>query len=443
MKTSVFTKSALFVLAITTIILFMANAYYVWNWGDDYLIKFFYNKQTPMGYLINDYFVFDGRSLNPGYIISRLCLSGNWPYLAPMIASVLLYTSSIILVMMMNGTRHFKFRSDFVSSVVILAILWLAMFNSLNEILYWQTGMLYMVEMFLILYLYFLAQSDKSNKFLLAIIALLAGMSSPNAVIGLLIVLGLEQWFFKQQNMSLKNYYLVSVILIIGFLIVVLAPGSSARWNMQGGADAKAFGNVYELYFRIYQMTMAFLDLNTPMVWLVVFGGLAMVIGLSTHKQNNSFLWYLMEFRWLIAAVFCIIFYLPKMSYYIETSRLNCHFAFFCSIFFVTKLGQLKNLYPTVYINQNKILRFPILILALILMGSQVFDSIHCCKKLQAREQIYRDNQGKDVVLKANDIIGPPRTKFFTDVLEDSTHIFNISIADYYGLKSIRKEKYR
>jgi len=68
---------------------------------------------------------------------------------------------------------------------------------------------------------------------------------------------------------------------------------------------------------------------------------------------------------------------------------------------------------------------------------------MHCCKKLQAREQIYRNNQGKNVVLKANDIIGPPRTKFFTDVLEDSTHIFNISIADYYGLKSIRKEKYR
>src|SRR5574343_133326 len=113
MKTSVFSKSALFVLAISIMILFMANAYYVWNWGDDYLIKYFYNKQTPMGYLLNDYFVFDGRSLNPGYIISRLCLSSNRPYLATIIASILLYVSSVILVMMMHGKRTFNFNSDF------------------------------------------------------------------------------------------------------------------------------------------------------------------------------------------------------------------------------------------------------------------------------------------------------------------------------------------
>lgn len=424
-------------------ILFITNAYFVWDWGDDYLIKYFYNKQTPMGYLLNDYFVFDGRSLNPGYIISRLCLSSNRPYLATIIASILLYVSSVILVMMMHGKRTFNFKSDFVSSVVVLAILWMAMFNSLNEILYWQTGMLYMVEMFLILYLYFLAQSENSNTFLMAILALMAGMSSPNAVIGLLIVLGIEHLYLKKQNPSIKHFYLVSGILVLGFLIVVLAPGSIARWNFQGGADTKAFSNVYELYFRIYQMIKTFFDLNTAMGWLVVFGGIAIVIGLGANKQSNTFLWYLMEFRWLIAAVFCIIFYWPKMSYYIETTRLNCHFAFFSSIFFITKLAQLKILHPAIFIYQNNILRFPILILGMILMGTQVFDSIHCYKKLQAREQIYRNNQGKDVVLKANDIIGPPRTKLFSDVLEDSTHIFNISIADYYGLKSIRKEKYR
>jgi len=232
-------------------------------------------------------------------------------------------------------------------------------------------------------------------------------------------------------------------MLILGLLIVVFAPGSMVRWKLQGGADTKVFTNIYELYFRVYQMTLAFFELNTIAVWLMVFCGMAIVIGIGALKKKNTFLWYLMEFRWLIAAVFSIVFYFPKMLYYIETSRLNCHFVFFSAIFYFTRLGKLKRLQPAIFVDYYKILRFPILIIAVVLMGTQVFDSIHCYKKLRAREQIYLNNQGKDVVLKANDIIGPPRTKWFTDVIVDSSHVFNQSISYYYGLKSIRREKYR
>jgi hypothetical protein len=443
MKVAVISKYTLLFLSAVIIVLFITNAFYVWNWGDDYLIKFFYKNRSPMGYLMNDYFVFDGRSLNPGYIISRLCLGTDWPFLATIIASILLYMSSIILVMLMNGQSRCNFKSDFINSVVVLALLWMALFKSLNEILYWQTGMLYMVELFLIVYLYFLIHSESNKKWLILILALGVGMSSPNAVIGLLMVLCIEQYYYSKKQRSLKYFKPVIAMLTLGLLIVVFAPGSMVRWKLQGGADTKVFANIYELYFRVYQMTTAFFELNTIAVWLMVFCGMAIVIGIGAFKKKNTFLWYLMEFRWLIAAVFSIVFYFPKMLYYIETSRLNCHFVFFSAIFYFTRLGKLKRLQPTIFADYYKILKFPILIIAVVLMGTQVFDSIHCYKKLRAREQIYLNNQGKDVVLKANDIIGPPRTKWFTDVIEDTSHVFNQSISYYYGLKSIRREKYR
>lgn len=443
MKTSPLAKFILLILALSSFVLFLANAYYVWNWGDDYLIKYFYKEQSPMSYLIKDYFIFDGRSLNPGYIISRICLSSSWPFLATMIASVLLYASSVLLVMMMNRTQKFSFKSDFISSVVVLSILWMALFNSLNEILYWQTGMLYMVELFLILYLYFLVQFNSSKKGLLGGLSFLVGMSSPNAVLGVLLVLVIEQWYLKKQQKSIKNFTLVSGLLILGFLVVVLAPGSSVRWNMQGGADAKAFGNIYEMYFRIQQMANVFFELNTVVVWLMFFGGIAIIIGFGASREKRTFIWYLLEFRWLIAAILSVMFYFPKMSYYIETSRLNCHFVFFTAVFYFTQMGKLRQSKSEIFNLQERLLRWPVLVIAVVLMGTQALGSRHCVKKLEARTLIYAQNQGKDVVLKANDIIGPPRTKWFTDVHEDSSHVFNQSIAYYYGLKSIRREKYR
>ncbi len=443
MNWSLIKKSTVLLLSLMVILMLMLNAYYVWNWGDDYLIKHFYKERSPMKYLWDDYFIFDGRSLNPGYIISRLCLSVNVPYLATMIATVLMILTSVFIVLINNRSNQFEWKRDFVPSIIVVTLLWLALFNSLNEILYWQTGMLYMVELFLITWLYWLLVAGTKKTWLIILLALLAGMSSPNAVIACLLVLLIEYFHSKRQKAVHKHYPIAILVLFTGLLIVVLAPGSSARWNMQGGADSKAFGNIYEMYFRLQQMLSAFIDLNTIIVWFMVAGGLMIVFGFSAGNKNKRLSDYLFDFRWMIAALISIGFYFPKMSYYIETSRLNCHFVFFSALFYFNQLSELKIRKPEIFHFQERNLKLPVLFLGVVFMFTQVFGSRHCMGKFEKREQLYRENQGKDVVLKANDIIGPPRTKFFTDVIEDTSHVFNQSIAEFYGLKSIRKEKYR
>lgn len=443
MKWSSLNKVSVIVLSLLILLMLMLNAYYVWNWGDDYLIKHFYQKRSPITYLWDDYFVFDGRSLNPGYIISRICLDYDIPYLSTIFATVLLLLIAVFIIMIINRSRQLEWKKEFVPIIVIVTILWLALFNSLNEILYWQTGMLYMVELFLIAWLYMLLVTGTQSTGLIIILAFLAGMSSPNAVIAVMFVLILEYVNLRKEKAIVSQYKAAVLALSVGLLIVVLAPGNSVRWNIEGGADYKALGNVYELYFRLQQMISAFIELNTVIVWFLIAGGLTIVIGFSAANSGKRFFSYLYDFRWMIAAVFCIVFYFPKMAYYIQTSRLNSHFVFFSALFFYTQLRELKIKKPEIFHFQNNNFKLPVLLLGLIVMFSQVLGSKHCVGKFKVREQIYKDNQGKDVVLKANDIIGPPRTKLFTDVREDSSHIFNQSIAEYYGLKSIRIEKYR
>lgn len=443
MKWTSLYKFSVTILSLLIILLLVLNAYYVWNWGDDYLIKHFYKERSPMKYLWDDYFIFDGRSLNPGYIISRICLGYDLPYLSTIFATILLLLSAVIFKMILNRSRQFEWKKEFVPTIVIATILWLSLFNSLNEILYWQTGMLYMVELFLIAWLYMLLVTGKQSTGIIIILAFLTGMSSPNAVIALLFVLILEYIKLRKENAILRQYKAAIIALSVGLLIVVLAPGSSVRWNMEGGADAKALSNVYEMYFRIQQMISAFIELNTVIVWFLIVGGITIVIGFSAGNTSKRFFDYLYDFRWILGAVFCIVFYFPKMAYYIQTSRLNSHFVFFSALFFYTQLRELKIRKPEIFQFQDINFKLPVLLLGLVMLFSQVLGSKHCVGKFKIREQIYSENKGKDVVLKANDIIGPPRTKFFTDVNEDSSHIFNQSIAEFYGLKSIRREKYR
>lgn len=443
MNGSFINKSTKIILSLIVVLLLILNAYYVWNWGDDYLIKHFYKERSPMAYLWNDYFTFDGRSLNPGYIISRICLDYKIPYLATIFATILLILTSVFILMIIDRSKRFDWKQDLVPSVVVSTLLWLSLFNSLNEILYWQTGMLYMVELFLMVWLYWLLVTNTRYTWLTILLAFVAGMSSPNAVIACLFVFIIEYFHSKKQKEMLKQYRFAILALFIGLLIVILAPGSSARWNMQGGADSKALSNIYEMYFRLQQMLSAFIDLNTMIVWFMVAGGLVIIIGFSAGKSNKRLFEYLYDFRWMIAALISIGFYFPKMSYYIQTSRLNCHFVVFSALFYFTQLRELKMRKPEIFQFQNIKLQLPILTIGVMLMFTQVLGSRHCVAKLKIREQLYRENQGKDVVLKANDIIGPPRTKFFTDVHEDSSHVFNQSIAEFYGLKSIKREKYR
>jgi hypothetical protein len=405
--------------SVIAFVLLMWNAVYVWSWGDDYLIKVKFLKQTPL------------------QLISRHCLYAQEPYVATIIASILYFASGIILVIWIRDSFKLTIKEGFVLSMFFVSILWLMGFYSHYETLYWQTGMLYIVEVFLLYLSYLVSHSENTHIALKCLICFIAGIASPGAVLALIFVFLVEIWYTK--NTQLKWSVLLT---FLGLLVVLLAPGNAMRFKLEGGVDAKAFGNIHELYFRLHQFIDKFFYLNTPMVWIIVLSGVLLLLYNNKHHTKSK-LALIYNYRWLIAAFLSILFYLPRLKYYITSPRLNIHFVFFTMMFFVLQLAQFLKENPGAFDQYFSFFYWPVNALFIVIAFYQLWGSAFCYKKMAVRENLYRSYEGQNLILKANDIIGPPATREFIDIDTDSTNFNNESVAQYYKLKSIYKLPYR
>lgn len=437
-------KSAItLTLSFFALLVFALNAFCVWNWGDDYLLKVRFMTTSPMAFLLRDYFVFDGRSLSPGYIISRICLNGSFPWMATAIASLFFYFSAYLMTVLIAIQKPLTAIERFVLSAVFTGILWLSGFFSHFETLYWQTGMLYVVEVAIILTAYTYLHLARPNTMFLWLLSFIAGMASPGAVIGLLFVL-FSEYKLADSNRHKSSTRIAIIGFVAGLLLVVLAPGSHSRFEYEGAWDDFAFSNIHNLHFRLTQFLEQFFELNTPMVWLSILAASLLAIdNLKTSEKQVSYFRVVYEFRWLIAAFISVLFYLPRMMYYIASPRLNIHFYFFCTIFLAQQLAQWRRQYTDLYKKFFEVFQIPVLLTFLFLAFHQLWVSAFCVKKMESRIRHYRQHQGENLVLKANDLIGAPTTREFIDVTYDSSYSVNRAIAQYFGLKSIRKERYR
>lgn len=420
------------------------NAFYVWHWGDDYLIKLLLSKTGTVNFLINDYMHFDGRSLSVGYFISRFCLSTNYACLATVTASILFFAMAVLLVKLMHIKMKMPLFQGFILSVFFTAVLWLGSFYSLSETLYWQTGMLYVVELFMMLLAYTYLNGNKVHQAPVFGLSFLSGIASPGAVLAFLLVLLIEYW--NTGDSVLRKNRVWSIFGVLSGLILVLAsPGNAARLKIEGGLDEKAFGNVHEMYFRLHQFMDQFFAMNTPAVWMCLVLGLTIVMAKRAVLLNGtmSFKQALFEYRWLIAAFVSLMFYFPRMKYYITSPRLNIHFVCFITVFFALQLSEFRLNFNEVFTRFFNVIQIPVLVMFSIVGFYQLWGAMHCSKKMAIRMDLYKANKGKHLVLKANDLIGPPATRSFIDITEDSSYLLNIGVAQYYGLQSIRKEKYR
>jgi hypothetical protein len=429
--------------ALIAVLLFFANSFYVWNWGDDYLFKVKFQTFTPLGFLINDYWIFDGRSLNLGYLISRHCLNTPFPWLATLIASILFFLAAYFLTILVKRKMPLNLLEQFILTITFTAVLWMAGYYSHFETLYWQTGMLYVVEVFLFYAAYVSIDSNRIHAIFLFLISFIAGIASPGAVMAILFVLIVEI-FNTQDKLGVSRRKWASLAFFLGLLVVVLSPGSTERFKLEGGFDKKAFSLIHNLYFRLYQFIDKFFDLNTPMLWvLIVVAVFFILIRRNNSEMRPTFYSILFEYRWLIAAGISLAFYFPRMIYYITSPRLNIHIVFFVMLFFVTQLAEFGESNYDFYDKYIRNFQVPVLLIFIVLAFYQFWGASFCVKKMAVRIELYKANKGQHLVLKANDLIGPPATREFIDITDDSTYALNIAVAKHFGLKSIRKEKYR
>jgi hypothetical protein len=435
----------LFLLALIGFVQFVQNAFYVWSWGDDYLIKALLQKTSIISFLVNDYLTFDGRSLSIGYFISRFGLSTHMTAFATIVASALFFVCATILSLILQNKTKLKPAEFFINSVFFTAVLWLGCFNSLHQTLYWQTGMLYVVEVFLFYGVYYILNCTKIHSIWLFFLSIIAGMASPGAVLAILMVLVIE-YFSKKESINRKRQLGSVLGFSIGLLIVMASPGNFNRLQMEGGLDQKAFSDIHEMYFRLNQFFNQFLFLNTPMLWVMMVFGVALTMVNNRNKATrgeNNFLNGLYNYRWLIAAFITLAFYLPRVLYYLSSPRLNIHFVFFMCLFFTLHLAEFRTAFSKDFSKYFQIILLPVLCIFAVIGFYQLRGSKHCYGKMAKRIELYKANKNKDLVLKSNDLIGPPGTKEFTDIVYDTADALNKGVANYYELHSIRKEEYR
>ena len=431
----------LIILSLICLFLLILNAFYVWDWSDDYALKQVFKTASLWQFQWHEYCQLDGRSLNLGYFFSRACVKSDIVYLASLIATLLMLFSSYCLNSLF-ALRKGTWPEGLISTVFITGLLWLASFFVLSNTLYYQTCTLYVFELVHLVLVYYIKTNWPRRKILQVLAVMLFfmfGMSSPGAVIAFSMVLLIE--YFKEKKageITGNKYVFVFIALALGFLIVVLSPGTAIRYQYNIELDVKPFQNINNFYFFLHQVVGTLYKNCSSLVWLFAgFGFYMALVQIQNHKR--SIVEQLFVFRWLIAAVVSVVFYFPKGYLFLSSSRLSLQFIWFIVLFFLSNYKSFGKPMPERVKHQIIGIGFIVLI---VVLASEGLNSKHSQWKMRKRVALYKVHKGKNLILKANDIIGPPVTRLFEDVNEDSASYPNRITAEYFGILSIDKEKY-
>jgi hypothetical protein len=126
----------------------------------------------------------------------------------------------------------------------------------------------------------------------------------------------------------------------------------------------------------------------------------------------------------------------------LTSPRLNIHFIWFTFIFAFSQYKAHRNCLGLSKLSKQ-ILMLSILSVFLVIASSELLNASVSNRKMQTRVSLYKRSKNKAVKLKANDIIGPPVSRYFEDIESDSTSWPNRAVTDYFELRSITKEAYK
>ena len=378
-----FRRSVLLVLSAAAVALLLLNAFYVWDWADDYAIKQALKKFSLWEFQWSEYMGFDGRSLNLGYFFSRACLKSEVVYLASLIGSILILCSAYCLYKLFSLSNE-PWYGQFAVTVFITGLLWLASFFVLSNTLYYQTCTLYVVELVHLVFAYYLLNNWPQARwkiFLSYFLFFMLGMSSPGLVIAFLVVLFIE--FMKERgedSVLTKRYAWIFLAMVLGLMLVLLSPGTANRLQFNVQLDAKPFENIHNFYFFIQQIVATLYHNCSPLVWVLLALGLYM--GLMQANEQKGLWIKLYFFRWFFAAAISVVFYFPKGYLFISSSRLSLQFIWFVVLFFLSNYKRFGR--PI-----NGVLKQQILILGLLLfiliLGNEGLNAKHSQWKVQNR----------------------------------------------------------
>ena len=432
---------AINILSFAAISILFLQVYYTWFAADDYCLIAKVQADGLISNMFHEYLTWDGRSISLTYPVCRLGLWLGKYWVGPMMGTLLLLTAGRLLVAN-TGFRMQGWQQSLQVTAVMGIFLWLACFPISSQTLYWTTGIGYNLDIVLLLlaYTWMKKSWDKPWEKALAIpVFFYAGTCSPNGVLALLLVLGLE-WLhgvFVEKKTDHGRYILSFLLIMAALLLVVLSPGNARRmtdWDMRN------LTHIWTVYFNIKRLMGNLIDYNGLVVWPMLLLGIWGSV-VSMKKNTATFmeraLAILFSYRLLFAACISVLFFLPLPG--MHAPRTNIQFMMFVVWYGMWGWQQLisnKTWQPdSVHFQRLS----SILLLVGIFVGlSQAFDARFVKKQLASRDAKLRQLRGQDVVLNEDDFVRTPATRVYEDLATDSSYWLNKCVADYYGLKSIK-----
>lgn len=419
----------------------MLQPFFTWFTADDFCLIGKVQADGIISNMFHEYLTWDGRSISLTYPVCRLGLWLGKYWVGPMLGSLLLLIAGRLLVAN-TGFRIHGWQQSLQVTAVMGIFLWLACLPISSQTLYWTTGIGYNLDIVLLMiaYAWTIKSWDKPWEKALAIpVFFYAGTCSPNGVLALLLLLGLE-WLHGMlvEKKSAHSHYIPAFLLIItALLLVVLSPGNARRMN---GWDMRNLTHIWTVYFNIKRLLGNLLDYNGIVVWPMLILGLwgsVVSVGKQGMTLFQRLVYQLHQYRFLLAAVISVLFFLPLPG--MHAPRTNIQFMMFVVWYGLWGMQQLisnKTWLPdSAHIQRISSI---LLVLGIVVGLSQAFDARFVKKQLASRDAKLRNMRGQHVVLNEDDFVRTPATRVFEDLAADSSYWLNQCVANYYGLKSVK-----
>ena len=433
-------------LTIVSILLLFLQPYYSWFAADDFNYVLKVKESGLINNMWHEYLNWDGRSISLTYPVCRF---GAWTgiyWVGPLVGTLLLVVIAH-LMLKISEIKVESIQNKIFNLILLTSSLWLVCFYFASQTLYWTTGIGYNMDIvMLFMSLLWLQKKPEGMGYYLAGIPIFfyAGTCSPNGVLALFFLL-FTQWLYEaltHKSNQNKKYLFALFFIGIAFLMVVLSPGNSRRMT---GWDWKNLTHIWTVYFNIKTLLGNLVVYNSPMLWPYLFLGVwGALLWKQTQKEHEksrvllrAFVTHLYAHRYFFAAVLSFLFFLPLPG--MNSPRTNIQFAMFTALYGLSYLPQIiKSLENAVSINQLQQLGLVIMGIFILTAGSQVFDARYVKGQMKLRETKLKSLKGEDVVLSNNDMVRTPATRVFEDLATDSSYWLNRSVAEYYGLKSVK-----
>lgn len=209
--------------------------FFTWLVGDDFG---FYNSVSNSGVfttIINFYIHWDGRQLSPAGLYQLI----TFKYMDVQ-SSILIYFILLVGLVIFSVKISFK-NVSICNSIIICSIFLLSLMPFFRDILFWQTGGVYIVFLWQsILIIYFFSYNIIKSKILILILIPFLSLNSQNIIVPVLSYFIVLPLFYKKYNIYFdrSQYLLYMISIFIGILITNLAPGNFIRLE----TDTKTLG---------------------------------------------------------------------------------------------------------------------------------------------------------------------------------------------------------